>query len=170
MVQLELKVTAPRVLDGIELVEAGRLREAQAVFVAHLDENPGSALAHSYVGLLMFLLDGLKREGLQMCKEASRKDPDEALCHLNLARVFHAMGDRRRCIQMLHAGLKLKGGRQDLLMTFFRTIGFRRRPVIPFLSRDNLLNKHLGKLTWRFSEAKKVQEAVNRPRSSPRGR
>lgn len=170
MVELELKATSPRIREAIMLVETGRLREAQALFTAHLDQNPGSPLAQSYIGYLMFLLDGMKREGLQLCREASRKDPDEALCLLNLAKLHHTMGDRRQCVKILHAGLKLRSGRQDLLMDFFRVIGYRRRPVIAFLSRDHLLNKYLGKLTWRFSESRRLQEAADRVRRRGVGR
>jgi len=156
---LEFTAVPPVLREGLALVEKGRLEAAQRVFVPYLQDHPESPLALSYCGLLTVLLDRRVQDGLNLCKAALRLAPNEQLCYLNLAKVHFAIGDRRGCVQNLHLGLRLRGERQELLMRFFRVIGFRRNPVLSFLHRDHFLNKQLGKLTWRL-KSKKLTEAA----------
>jgi hypothetical protein len=68
-----------------------------------------------------------------------------------VAKIHFAMGNRRLAVKYLHRGLRLRSGRTDLLMAFFGTIGYRRNPPFPFLSREHPLNKYVGMLTWKLS-------------------
>ena len=92
---------------------------------------------------------GQAHQGLDMCQEAVRQDPREALCFLNLARVHLPAGRPLPVRASLHKGLKLRSPYRDFLVIFHSSIGRRRNPPLRFLSSNNPLNNLLGKLTWR---------------------
>jgi hypothetical protein len=80
---------------------------------------------------------------LELCESAVAVEfynPD--LFH-NLARVHLRMGRRDRAYPVLLRGLQLhpshRGIRSDL-----RAMGMRRRPILPFLSRGNPVNRFFG--------------------------
>lgn len=154
MADLELQDLPLRLKEGVQLVERGALDKGRALFEGYLEIHPESALALSYAGMLRTVKDGLIHEGLDMCREAARRDPQEALCFLNLARAYLAMGDRYQCVRAVNKGLKLRSPHREYLNAFYSTIGRRRNPPIGFLSRNNPINALLGKLSWRLEGRK----------------
>jgi len=150
MADLELQELPQRLQEGVILVERGALDQAQMIFAGYLERHPESSVSLSYAGLLACMKDRQASKGLQFCQEAVRRDPGEALCHLNLSKIYFTVGDRYQCVRSLHRGLKIRSPYRPLLMGFYRTIGLRRKPVLPFLSRNNVLNNLLGRLTWRL--------------------
>jgi tetratricopeptide (TPR) repeat protein len=99
---------------------------------------------YSYAGYGAARFDGNVKEGLSLCRHAIKLDPLEPDNYLNLARVEMLRRNRRSAIKALRRGLTLRPG-HPRLAAFEREIGSRRRPVIPFLSRDNRLNMWLGR-------------------------
>lgn len=154
MADLELTDLPARLQEGVALVERGAYEQAQNLFMGYLENHNESSVALSYVGLLTCLKDRQASKGLPMCQEAVRRDPGEALCHLNLAKIYFALGDRYQCVRALHRGLKIRSPHRPLLMGFYRTIGLRRKPVLSFLSRNHMLNNLLGRLTWKMKGQK----------------
>ncbi len=150
MADIEIHDIPQRLREGITIAERGSLDKAHPLFEGYLEAHPDSALALSYSGMIRTVKDGLSHQGLEMCQEAVRRDPREALCHLNLSRVYYQMGDRYQAIRALHKGLKLRSPYRDVLVAFQSTMGRRRNPPIGFLSRNNILNEVLGKLTWKI--------------------
>lgn len=102
------------------------------------------AIYYSYAGYGAARFDGSLKEGLKLCKHAIKLDPEEPDNYLNLARVEMLRDNRRSAIRALHRGLRVRPG-HPRLVDFKRAIGYRRRPVLPFLSRDNRLNVWLGR-------------------------
>ena len=90
--------------------------------------------------MIQALLGAAVTEGLDLCQEAVRQDPDEPLCYLNLAKAYMA----------IHRGMRLRSPHRQRLLDYYKTIGVRRKPVLAFLSRDNPLNEFLGRLSWRL--------------------
>jgi predicted Zn-dependent protease len=150
MADLELQDVPQRIREGMALVDMGKLDRAQELFEGYLQAYPDSSLALSFLGMIRAVRGVAVSEGLAQCQQAVARDPQEALCFLNLSKAFLAAGDRYQCVRSLHRGLKLRTPHRGLLMTFYKTIGLRRKPVIPFLSRDNFLNNLLGRLTWKM--------------------
>jgi tetratricopeptide (TPR) repeat protein len=153
MADLELQDIPPRIREGMALVDRGVLEKAQEIFEGYLEAYPESTLALSYVGMLKAVRESQTRQGIDMCTEALRRDPNEALCYLNLSKAYLTEGDRYQCVRTLHRGLKIRTPHKDHLMGFYRIIGLRRKPVLPFLSRNNPLNQLLGRLTWKLKKA-----------------
>ena len=82
---------------------------------------------------------------LELCESAVATEfynPD--LFH-NLARVHLRMGRRDRAYPVLLRGLQLHPGHRGILGDL-RGLGIRRRPLLPFLSRGNPVNRFLGAL------------------------
>ena len=150
MPDLSVVDVPPRLKEGIELVEKGLLERAKVLFEDYFKIYPESPIAMSYVGMLTACEEGRGARGLALCQEAAQKDPEEPLCYLNLSKAYLACGDRFLCVRALHRGLRLRSPHRELLVSFYKTIGMRRKPPIPVLSRDNPLNRILGRLTWRL--------------------
>ena len=148
MADLEIQDIPQRLKEGILLAERGGLDKAQTLFENYLETHPDSALALSYAGMLRAAKDGVIHKGLDMCQEAARRDPMEALCFLNLARAYLAAGDRFQCARAIRKGLKIRTPYRDYLTIFHSSIGRRRNPPLRFLPRNNPLNHFLGRLRW----------------------
>ena len=102
------------------------------------------AIYYSFAGYGAARFDGNVKEGLSLCRHALKLDPTDPDNYLNLARVEMLRRNRRGAVKALRRGLRLRPG-SPRLVAFEREIGSRRRPVIPFLSRDNRLNVWLGR-------------------------
>ena len=150
MADLEIRDIPQRLKEGILLAERGGLDKAQTLFEGYLETHPDSALALSSAGMLRAAKDGAIHEGIEMCQEAARRDPKEALCFLNLARGYLTAGDRFQCARAIHKGLKLRTPYRDFLTISYSSIGRRRNPPLRFLGRNNPLNNLLGKLSLRL--------------------
>jgi tetratricopeptide (TPR) repeat protein len=86
--------------------------------------------------------------GLNLCRNAAGVETVHAEVFLNLALAELRLQHRKRACQAVSRGLKLDP-RHKALLTLRRKMGIRRPPLLPFLKRDNPLNKWLGKATYR---------------------
>lgn len=133
---------------GVELCQEGDWKRGLDI-LWKIARKPGSrnklpARFYSYTGLGTAEFHKNLDEGLRLCRYALKLDRASAESYLNLARVYDLRNDRRRTVKALERGLRLKPRDRDLLV-FRKEIGYRRPPVIRFLSRDNPLNVWLGK-------------------------
>jgi tetratricopeptide (TPR) repeat protein len=106
---------------------------------------------YSYLGLCMALCDGRKDEGLKLCRYAVRQEPRQPENQLNLAVAYRILLRRRECLKALQRGLRLSPN-HPRLRALEAELGIRRKPVLPFFKRTNLLNKYLGILRARYQE------------------
>jgi Flp pilus assembly protein TadD len=102
------------------------------------------SLYYSYLGYGAAFLDGERRDGLRLCKHAVQIAPQEPDNYLNLARVYLLAGDRRHAVAAVQRGLILEP-RHGGLLALRRKLGYRRKPVFSFLSRDSWINRWLGR-------------------------
>ena len=69
--------------------------------------------------------------------------------HLNLVEVLVLAGQREKAVHRLDIAWALFG--KDVRLKRMRSrLQMRRAPVLPFLERNNLLNRELGKLRHRI--------------------
>ncbi len=111
------------------------------------------ALCYSYLGYGLAHHRGQIKKGLRLCKHAVKLEFYQPECYLNLART--ALLDdryRRKAADAVLDGLEIDPEHPELL-ELRRELGARRSPIIPFLSRRNLVNRILGwirhQLTYR---------------------
>jgi tetratricopeptide (TPR) repeat protein len=118
-------------------------------YLAALTQYEGSvdlpAAFYSYLGYGIALCQRRYREGINLCEHAVKKEFYKAEGFYNLARVRLLVNDRKRALEALNQGLKIEPRHRGLLR-LRKTLGLRRPPVVPFLSRSNILNRLLGRL------------------------
>lgn len=140
--------------QGIELCRRGDWRRGFSLLVAAAESEQGTSglpgLFYSYLGYGMARYRNRVRDGLALCEHAIKIEFYQPESYLNLARTRLLMRDRTGAVQALDRGLKLDPGYGPLL-DLRDQMGFRRRAVLPFLSRENPLNHGLGWLRSRLS-------------------
>jgi Flp pilus assembly protein TadD len=107
-------------------------------------ESKLPSLYYSYLGYGAANFEGERKDGLALCLHAVRVGREEPENYLNLARVYLLAGDRRRAVAAIQHGLKVDS-RHPGLLEQRSSMGYRRKPVISFLSRDAWLNRFLGR-------------------------
>jgi len=111
-------------------------------------ELPG--VVYSFLGYGIAKYQRRVRDGLKLCEHAVKIQYYEPDNHLNLARVQLMTSDRKGAVASIARGLKLDPNHKGL-KELRLDIGVRRRPVIPFLSRTNLLNQLFGRLRHKLT-------------------
>ncbi len=158
--------------EGIRLFDAGDLLGAHAHFAQAHRRAPSEVRVLSWYGLTLVLVERNSNLGMALSDQALRLEGPAPELALNQARLHLALGQRDRAIRALLRGVE--GAPADRsLQEALVALGRRRRPVLPFLARGNLLNRFLGRLRHRLSGAPSVPEvtpaALGRP-SHPTGR
>jgi hypothetical protein len=103
------------------------------------------SVALSYYGLCLALHKNKIKEGADFCQLAIEKEFYNSEHYLNLAKVFLAGRSRRKAVDAIFRGLALEPN-NVALKQLREDIGSRRKPVLPFLHRDNPLNVTLGRI------------------------
>jgi len=139
--------------EGILLCRKGEWRRGMELLrTVAADEGRHGELPsqfYSYLGFGVARFERRYREGLRLCRHAVKRDyqPEN---YLNLARTHMLVGDRKGAVRAVGTGLKIDPS-YPRLRELWQELGVRKRPVVPFLSRDNVLNRILGRLrhSWR---------------------
>ncbi len=132
---------------GVEALKEGKGGTA----LEYLEKAVGLARTPRYCSALAFCLAREKRDfkrAISLCKEAIKNDPKNTQHFLYLGRVHLLAGQKRDAIRILQMGLRHSANPE--ISAELARLGVRKPPVIPFLSRDNFLNKYLGKLLHKW--------------------
>lgn len=103
---------------------------------------------HSYLGYCIARERGQHRKALELCQSSIAAEPDHPGHLYHLGRVHLLSGDKVTALQVLREGMA-KGGSPELVR-MLESLGSRNRPLIPLLSRSNLLNRYLGLILSRL--------------------
>jgi tetratricopeptide (TPR) repeat protein len=99
-------------------------------------------LWHSRLGFCIAKERGQLTQAFELCRSAIEHDSDNPIHYLYLGKVYQIAGNTFEALQTFREGMALGGSPQ--IERELDAIGTRKSPVIPFLSRNNLLNKYLG--------------------------
>jgi tetratricopeptide (TPR) repeat protein len=94
--------------------------------------------------------------GLSFCRAALRKDPVDGDLYYALARIYLLGDSRKLAVQAVTDGLRAEPS-NEALRALRRELGVRARPVIPFLPRENPLNRVAGQLLRRKPRSEAAQ-------------
>jgi len=133
---------------GLMLLKEQRPRDAMVAFEHALKVNPDEPTYMSYLGLALALGRVNTKKAIELCRKAVQRSYYQPELFHNLGQVYMLSGDRRRAREALIKGLEVDR-HDEAILTELTSIGMRRSPPIPFLSRDHLLNKYLGKVLAR---------------------
>jgi len=126
------------------------------------DDNPLAALTcfekaytlkktpelQSYLGFCIAAERGKITEALGLCNDALAHEPDNPVHYLNLARIYLKADKKTDAIETLRKGLSF--GKNAEIHQLLENLGMRKKSVVPFISRNNFLNKYLGLLLHRL--------------------
>lgn len=141
--------------EGLELCRAKRYPEAfphlETALALLVDEPQArhGRLLRSFYGMALAVVRGDLPRSRRLCEEAIADGPMDADLYCNLARVYSLMGKRQLAVESIATALSVNPAHGPSLQ-LQREIGRRRRPVLPFLSRDNPLNIALGRMRHRM--------------------
>ena len=134
--------------EGLALLRNNYARKAMPYFTRALEVEKANPFYLSYLGVAMAAAERKWDEAEELCTQALKKRRTQPELYLNLADVYRLAGRRQEQIETLFEGL-LMTKRDPRITETLRRYGFRRPPVIPFLDRNSLLNRELGKLRYR---------------------
>jgi tetratricopeptide (TPR) repeat protein len=86
-----------------------------------------------------------------LCREALKENAKNPELFLRLGTVYLIGGRKKEAIRALTLGLRM--GKHAGMSRLLQILGHRRKPVLPFLSRSNPINKMLGKMRARKEAA-----------------
>lgn len=126
---------------GLQELEAGNVLSALARVEAALKlwDNPDW---HPCLGFCIAKERGHVTRGLELCQTAIARQPDCPEHYYYLARVLLVVNRKPEAIQALRQGLG--HGDSASIKQLLGELGTRRPPFIPWLHRDNPINKYLG--------------------------
>jgi Flp pilus assembly protein TadD len=133
---------------GVEMLKNGYAQSALEPLRRAFESEQRNPYYLSFLGLSIARAERKWSRASELCEIAVQLKRQEVQFHLNLAEVYQLAGRRTKAVEALDAALELFSNDQRLKRARSR-IQKRRDPVLPFLNRENVLNKHLGKLRHR---------------------
>lgn len=128
--------------EGLKALTSRRTGEALQWFEKAVAEEK-TPLTCSYLAFCRAKETGRYKEAIALCMEAMKEEPKNSEIYLNLGRVYLLAGQRKSAIRAFDLGLR--HGRNAQIMNELNAIGRRKTPPLPFLPRENPLNKYLGR-------------------------
>jgi len=113
------------------------------------ESDKHNAYYSSFLGLAIARAQRKWDQASQLCEIAVQLKPKEIQFHLNLGEMYALAGRREKALDKLDYALGLFGDDARLKQARCK-VQSRRRPLLPFLGRTNLLNRELGKLRHRI--------------------
>lgn len=136
---------------GMAAMDQDQAQHALAFFEAaiELERRFGSGTPQprylSHYGVCLGLLGKRRHDAVRFCREAVAREGYNPDLLWNLGRALLAAERRAEAHAAFIKGLRLQRDHRGIIQDLKR-MGIRRRPPLPFLSRDNPLNMILGRL------------------------
>jgi tetratricopeptide (TPR) repeat protein len=150
-----------RIDEAVLMTDRGEYLQALTAFleIYGTEDSPPlnsskAAAGLSYFGLCLALVQKKYRAAADLCKRALDLEFYNGDHYANLARVYMAMGNRKKAVETADAGLKIAAD-NDLLLKVRSELGVRSRPAVPFLDRSHPINVSIGQAR----QAKKAAES-----------
>jgi tetratricopeptide (TPR) repeat protein len=135
-----------------QLLKRGNGKSAMDILEKALAKFPSDPFLLSYYGCLVAVVENKPKEGIRICRDAIRRLDGSMpfgseffypAFYLNLGRAYLKDGNRKEAISAFAEGLKTDPQNRDILWEM-QKLGKRKRPAVPFLRRENPVNKYIG--------------------------
>jgi Flp pilus assembly protein TadD len=136
---------------GVQLLKGGYPQKALLELRRCVEFDSANPYYLSFLGLAIARSEKRWAEAVKLCETALQFKRKELQLHLNLAEVYAASGQRSDAIFILDRARESFGANPRLAKARSR-VEKRRSPILPFLDRQNPLNKSLGKLRHRAAK------------------
>ena len=134
--------------QGVSLLRKGRSSEALEYLRRAAGLEPQNPYFLSVLGVCLARAQSKWTAGVELCKTAVNLKRKEAQLYVNLADVYVSAGRLDRAMETLDTALLDCKADAQIIRARGR-LQKRRRPVLPFLERGNVLNRSLGQLRHR---------------------
>jgi tetratricopeptide (TPR) repeat protein len=126
---------------GVRAVDRGDWLSGLSCFerAIQLESRP---VYNSYLAACIARERGQYNKAVILCREAIELEPDNPVHYLNLGRIYLLQGLKNEAMKAFREGLPYDG--EGRIIGELDSLGTRKRPVIPFLKRNNAVNKYLG--------------------------
>jgi Flp pilus assembly protein TadD len=131
--------------QGVRMLRDGDPNNALVHFRNAADLEKHNPYYMSFVGVSLARAEKKWPAALKLCETALSMKRNDAQLYLNLAEVYKSSGRREEALMTLDRALASLG-RDARIRLARRKLGSRRSPVLPFLDRQNIVNRHLGTL------------------------
>ncbi|PLX82940.1 MAG: hypothetical protein C0616_01155 [Desulfuromonas sp.] len=128
--------------EGMKAVEKGDALTGLLLF-EEASKHQLTPTIQSCLGYCLAAEKGKIREGIELCQQAKRKEPERSLHYLNLGRIYMLAGQKQFAIKIFRQGMRMEANRT--IMRELEYLGLRREPVFHRLDRNHPLNRHFGK-------------------------
>ncbi len=128
---------------GLTFLSKDNLEKATRAFEKAHKESNNHPRYMSYFGMCAARRWGAVGMGLELCTRAIKREFYNVEYYINLGKVYMAADNKKGAITVFTKGLRYDPNNNELNDLLIE-LGFRKRPVIPFLRRSNPLNLVLG--------------------------
>jgi len=135
--------------QGVRMLRDARPHNALAHFRNAVDQEKNNPYYISFVGVALARAERKWKPALELCEMALSMKRNEAQLFLNLAEVYMSAGQREEALNTLDRALLSLGPNARIQQARLK-LGRRRSPPLPFLDRQNILNRYLGVLRHRI--------------------
>jgi tetratricopeptide (TPR) repeat protein len=141
---------AAAVSDGIACYRRGdytetiRILEHAAAELGSAEQLPPRALA-AYAVAIAVSDRRRTADAVRFCQFAIRRNPVDADLHHALAQVYLRVHSKRKAVRAVAQGLRVDPGHAGL-QRCLDGLGRRSTPCVPFLSRQHVINRVLGRI------------------------
>ncbi len=135
------------ILQAMRLNDSGKYKEAKEILdkVPDLVETP---LVMSHWALSKAGCGVDYKNALVLCIKSLKSDITNPDIYFNLAKIYVLSEKKALAVKAMKKGLKYDST-HDGLKRLSDELGIRRKPAIGFLSRGGVLNKSIGRLTYK---------------------
>lgn len=143
--------------EARKLLSRGKGREALEILQEGLKTYPADPFLLSYFGCLVSLVGRRPESGIKICRDAIKRlkesipiggDVFFPVFYLNLGRAYLGAKSKREAVKAFHVGLRADPDDKEILSELAK-LGNRKPPPLPFLGRQNPINKYIGKFVRR---------------------
>ena len=134
--------------SGLGFLRGGDAVQALPHFLSAYDHEPCNPFYISYVGLAVAATQQKWAEAEKLCQTAIRLNRKQAQLYLNLAEVYVAADRKQDAADVLARGLRYAPHDLRLKMALDK-LAMRRPAILPFLPRQHVVNRNLGKVRHR---------------------
>jgi len=138
--------------EGLAFLRNNYPQRALAHFSRAVELDKMNPFYISYLGLAKAAGDRNWDAAEDLCTKAVKMRRAQPELYINLAEVYRLAGKRQDAMEALSEGLRYTK-RDPRIDEALRLYGFRRPPVLPFLDRNNIINRQLGKLRNRVMQS-----------------
>jgi len=128
---------------GIEECDRGNTLVA-LMYLEKASQKGKTPLLDSYLAYCLAREHNSYSEAIELGKGAMNEQSRNLVLYLNLAKIYILAGQRNNALKVLRQATKR--GRDGRVLRLIKNLGIRKKPVFPFLQRENLINIFLGKL------------------------